>query len=37
RWYNNERIHSSIHYLSPAEFHREHVKNGLMPTKPIRV
>ncbi|WP_236018410.1 integrase core domain-containing protein [Alicyclobacillus suci] len=37
RWYNNERIHSSIHYLSPAEFHREHVKNGLMPTKSIRV
>ncbi|UNO49436.1 IS3 family transposase [Alicyclobacillus acidoterrestris] len=37
RWYNNERIHSSVHYLSPAEFHREHVKNGLMTTKPIRV
>lgn len=37
KWYNQERIHSSIHYLSPAEFHRQHVKNGLMPGKPILV
>jgi putative transposase len=36
-YYNNRRIHSSLHYLSPKSFHHEHMENGLMPTKTIRV
>lgn len=37
RWYNHKRIHSSIHYLSPIDFHREYLKRGLLPVKPILV
>lgn len=37
RWYNNTRIHSSIHYLTPVEFHRAHIETGLQPKKPILV
>lgn len=37
RWYNNTRIHSSIHYLSPVDFHRAHMETGLQPKKPILV
>jgi putative transposase len=37
KWYNNERIHSSIHYLSPVEFNQAHISDGLMPKKPVLV
>ncbi|GEO28172.1 integrase [Alicyclobacillus acidoterrestris] len=37
KWYNSARIHSSIHYLSPIEFHQRHLTSGLMPVKPVRV
>ena len=37
KWYNNTRIHSSIHYLSPVDFHMVHVENGLQPKRPVLV
>ena len=37
KWYNNTRIHSSIHYLSPVDFHMVHVENGLQPKKTVLV
>ncbi|WP_051189687.1 integrase core domain-containing protein [Alicyclobacillus acidoterrestris] len=37
RWYNQTRIHSSIHYLSPIDFHKAHVETGLQPKKTILV
>ncbi|MCL6633982.1 MAG: IS3 family transposase [Alicyclobacillus herbarius] len=35
--YNNRRLHSSLHYLSPAEFYRRHIETGLEPRRPVRV
>ncbi|WP_407635574.1 IS3 family transposase, partial [Effusibacillus pohliae] len=37
RRYNNRRLHSSLHYLPPAEFHRRHLETGLQPKRPVRV
>ena len=36
RFYNEERIHSSIFYLAPSEFYSNHIANGLT-TREIRV
>jgi putative transposase len=36
-YYNNRRIHSSLHYLSPKTFYQQYIENGLMPVKTIRV
>ncbi|MFX4301500.1 transposase [Alicyclobacillus tolerans] len=35
--YNNRRLHSSLHYLSPAEFYCRHLETGLQPTRTVRV
>ncbi|WP_259372347.1 IS3 family transposase [Neomoorella thermoacetica] len=35
--YNNRRLHSSLHYLSPAKFYRRHIETGLQPRYPVRV
>ncbi|SFV10238.1 integrase core domain-containing protein [Alicyclobacillus macrosporangiidus] len=35
--YNNRRLHSSLHYLAPAEFYRRHIETGLEPKRPVRV
>ncbi|QRF23535.1 transposase [Alicyclobacillus sp. TC] len=37
RRYNTRRLHSSLHYLSPEEFHRRHLESGLQPRRPVRV
>ncbi len=36
RFYNEQRIHSSIGYLAPSEFYNNHLTNGLT-TREIRV
>jgi putative transposase len=36
-YYNNRRIHSSLHYLSPKTFYQQHMENGLMPVRTIHV
>ncbi|WP_277997002.1 hypothetical protein [Neomoorella humiferrea] len=35
--YNNRRLHSSLHYLSPAKFYCRHIETGLQPRHPVRV
>lgn len=35
--YNNRRIHSSLNYLSPAEFHQAHLATGVMPKSNVKV
>jgi len=37
RRYNTRRLHSSLHYLSPAEFLRRHLESGLQPKKLVKV
>lgn len=36
RFYNEQRIHSSIDYLAPSDFYSEHIANGLT-TREVRV
>ncbi len=36
-YYNNRRLHSSLHYLPPVEFHRKHNETGLMPKKNVKI
>ncbi|MCL6577536.1 MAG: IS3 family transposase [Kyrpidia sp.] len=35
--YNTQRLHSSLHYLSPVEFHRQHQETGLQPKRLVKV
>ena len=35
--YNNRRMHSSLNYLSPVEFHKVHVATGMMPKSNVKV
>lgn len=37
RRYNTHRLHSSLHYLSPAEFYRRHLESGLQPKRSVKV
>lgn len=36
-FYNNRRLHSSLHYLPPAEFFKKHMATGLQPKKRVKV
>lgn len=36
-YYNNRRLHSSLNYLSPVEFHKEHSVTGMMPKTKVKV
>lgn len=36
-YYNNRRMHSSLNYLSPVEFHEAHLENGMMPKSKVKV
>lgn len=35
--YNTRRLHSSLHYLSPMEFHRQNQETGLQPKRLVKV
>lgn len=35
--YNNRRLHSSLHYMPPAVFHRKHLETGLQPKTKVKV
>jgi putative transposase len=35
--YNNRRLHSSLHYMPPALFHRKHHETGLQPKSNVKV
>jgi putative transposase len=37
RFYNERRLHSSLNYLPPQEFHRKHYVERLKPTKVVKV
>ncbi|WP_157935542.1 integrase core domain-containing protein [Kyrpidia spormannii] len=36
RRYNIRRLHSSLHYLSLAEFYGRHLETGLQPKRPVK-
>ncbi|QRF23186.1 IS3 family transposase [Alicyclobacillus sp. TC] len=36
-YYNERRMHSSLHYLSPVEFHKKHCNTGLKPKENVKV
>jgi len=36
-FYNNRRLHSSLHYLPPAEFNKQHYTTGLQPSRLVKV
>ncbi|MDP9729354.1 transposase (plasmid) [Alicyclobacillus sp. TC] len=36
-YYNNRRLHSSLHYLPPAEFNKQHYETGLTPKTNVKV
>lgn len=36
-YYNNRRLHSSLNYLSPVEFHKNHSETGMMPKSKVKV
>jgi putative transposase len=36
-YYNNRRLHSSLHYLPPAEFSKQHYETGLAPKSNVKV
>lgn len=36
-YYNNRRLHSSLHYLSPTEFRKKHYESGLQPKANVKV
>jgi transposase InsO family protein len=35
--YNTRRLHSSLHYLSPRDFHKQHLTTGLQPKRTVKV
>lgn len=36
-FYNDRRLHSSLHYMPPDEFHKKHLITGLEPRKNVKV
>jgi putative transposase len=36
-YYNNRRLHSSLHYLPPTEFRKKHYESGLQPKAHVKV